>query len=99
MTPFANLGRRDSAARKSRFALGQSAWPSVRIKCIMEVFLFRCPNTGLMVQGWVADDPPASDDNTYESITCTACGRLHLINPKTRRVLGGSKDERSRPPE
>jgi hypothetical protein len=48
--------------------------------------VFRCPNTGLNVHGWVADDPTEAE--SYEGVTCTACARLHLINPKTGRLLG-----------
>jgi len=58
----------------------------------MGTFLFRCPNTGQNVQAWVADDPAEFDENTYETITCTACRQVHLINPKTSRVLGASED-------
>jgi hypothetical protein len=55
----------------------------------MNAFLYRCPSTGLNVQGWVADDPPAErDSETYEAVTCTACTRIHLVNPKTGRTLG-----------
>ena len=54
------------------------------------VLIYRCPNTARNVQGFVADDP--SDDDTYEGIICTACGRLHLVNPKTAKVLGSDDD-------
>jgi hypothetical protein len=50
--------------------------------------IFRCPNTGLNVQAWITDDPTKADDDTFEQATCTACTRLHLINPKTGEVLG-----------
>ena len=59
----------------------------------MATFLFRCPNTGLKVQGWVADDPSEGDDNTYESMSCAACAQLHLVNPKTGKVLGGGDED------
>jgi hypothetical protein len=52
----------------------------------MAVFIFRCPSTGLNVQGFIADDP--GDDAAYELVTCTACTRIHLVNPKTGKVLG-----------
>jgi len=52
-------------------------------------FLYRCPNTGLNVQGWVADDP--TEGETYQPIPCTICTRLHLVNPKTGRVLGADE--------
>jgi hypothetical protein len=57
----------------------------------MPTFVYRCPNTGLNVQGWVADDPTERDD--YETIVCTACRRAHLVNPKTGRVIGGDDDK------
>lgn len=47
----------------------------------MVPFTYRCPRTGLQVQGWVADD--LIDGETYESVTCTACGRAHLVNSKS----------------
>jgi hypothetical protein len=55
----------------------------------MHAFLFRCPSTGLNVQGFVADDPKPDDDaETYETVTCQACTRIHLVNPKTGDVAG-----------
>jgi hypothetical protein len=54
----------------------------------MPPFIYRCPNTGLNVQGFVADDPTEGEAETYQSITCTICTRLHLVNPKTGKVLG-----------
>ena len=60
---------------------------------VMPAFLFRCPNTGYRVQGFVAED--VSDNaapEDYEAITCIACQQVHLVNPKTGRVLG-SEDE------
>ena len=61
----------------------------------MATFLFRCPNTGLRVQGWAADDAPpphndgaSRDDDRYEAITCLACQGVHLVNPSTGKVVG-----------
>jgi hypothetical protein len=55
----------------------------------MAPFLFRCPTTGQLVQGWLADDPSADDgDGVYETMTCLACNRTHLVNRTTRKVLG-----------
>ena len=51
----------------------------------MAAFLYRCPNTGLNVQGWVADDPTA--DDSFRAVICTACTRAHLVNPKTGKVI------------
>ena len=44
------------------------------------------------MQGFVADDPTAGDNDNFEGIICTACGRLHLVNPKTAKVLGSDDD-------
>ena len=51
-------------------------------------FLYRCPNTGFRVQGWVEDDD-SEDGERYEGVICHACGRLHLVNPKTGETPGG----------
>ena len=55
----------------------------------MPAFIYRCPATGLNVQGWIADDPSFENgDATYEVVICTACTRAHLVNPKTGKTLG-----------
>jgi hypothetical protein len=54
----------------------------------MPPFLYCCPNTGLNVQGWVADDPSEGEAEIYEAVICTVCTRVHLVNPKTGKVLG-----------
>jgi len=59
---------------------------------LMASFIFRCPNTGLNVQGWVADDPTEPGKEIYETITCTACTRLHAVRPATGNVLGADDD-------
>ena len=51
--------------------------------------MYHCPRTGLMVQGWIADEPMTGE--TYEPVTCTACDRVHLINPKTGKILESTK--------
>ena len=53
----------------------------------MAASLFTCPSTNLMVQHWLDDDEDAPETE-YEAITCKACGRLHLINRKSGRLLG-----------
>jgi len=62
-----------------------------RLSAWMAAFLFRCPNTGLNVQGWSADEISADEADTYESVTCIACQQAHLVNPATGKVL--SSDE------
>jgi DNA-directed RNA polymerase subunit RPC12/RpoP len=52
-------------------------------------FMYRCPKTGQEVHGRVAHE--LFDGETYEVVTCTACGGTHLINPKTGRLLEQAK--------
>jgi hypothetical protein len=54
----------------------------------MATLVFVCPNTGVRVQGWFADDGSAISEGTYESVTCVACSRVHLVNRLTGRTLG-----------
>jgi hypothetical protein len=54
----------------------------------MPTLLFRCPATGMNVQTWFADDVPAINGETYESVTCTACRQVHLVNRATGKTLG-----------
>jgi hypothetical protein len=35
-----------------------------------------------------ADKVPAENTETYESVTCPVCTRVHLVNPSTGRTLG-----------
>ena len=58
----------------------------------MPTFLYRCPNTGLRVQGWIANDPTERGEDSFEAVTCLACGRVHLVNPQTGKVLGANDD-------
>jgi hypothetical protein len=58
----------------------------------MPTFLYLCPNMGLHVQGWVADDPATDQHDTYESVVCTACRQVHLVNPSTGKVLGDDEE-------
>ncbi|HEV3383433.1 MAG TPA: hypothetical protein VG097_01390 [Gemmata sp.] len=57
----------------------------------MASFIYRCPDTRLMVQGFIAEKLP--DGDLFEPVTCTACTRIHLVNPKTGKVLGADDDE------
>ncbi len=72
-------------------SLPARSWP---LECVafMAPFLYRCPNTGLNVQSWVADDPTERDKETYETVACAVCTRLHVVNPATGKVLGADDD-------
>jgi hypothetical protein len=54
----------------------------------MAAFIFRCPTTGLNVQGWFADEVTANEGDAYETVTCLACRMVHLVNRATGRTLG-----------
>jgi len=56
----------------------------------MSTFLYRCPNTGFRVQGYTSEQ--TSDDDAYEALTCGACGRVHLVNPVTGKVVGENEE-------
>ena len=52
-------------------------------------YIFRCPTTGLSVQGLADTDEPSEDGRTlYLPVDCLACGLVHLVNPKTGRLAG-----------
>jgi len=57
----------------------------------MATRVFLCPSTGDRVQGWFADN--GSDSETYEAVTCLACRQVHMVNPKTGKVLGALNEE------
>jgi hypothetical protein len=55
-------------------------------------FLFCCPATGKYVQALRPDEQPELDaGDSYVGVKCLACGRLHLVNPATGKVLGGDE--------
>ena len=52
----------------------------------MPPFLFRCPNTGYRVQGFIAEE--ATGEDAYHAVECVVCKRVHLVNPRTGEVAG-----------
>jgi hypothetical protein len=60
-----------------------------RLGNAMTAYLFRCPATGYSVQGLVANPVPEGD--IYQTVTCAACSRTHLVNPKTGKVAGAER--------
>jgi len=63
------------------------------LRCGMAAFIYRCPTTGLSVQGWVADNPSDNNDEIFEPVSCAVCARMHLVNPNTGKVLGAGQDD------
>jgi predicted nucleic acid-binding Zn ribbon protein len=66
-------------------AAARSHWP-------MPTYLYKCPVTGRNVQGFVAEDVSALDEDTHEAVSCLACRQLHFVNPATGAVLGTRED-------
>jgi hypothetical protein len=44
------------------------------------------------VQGWSADDASEGEGETYETVTCIACGQIHLVEQATGKVLGADEE-------
>src|SRR5271169_3877502 len=65
---------------------------------MMVLFLYRCPNTGLRVQGYVEDADTNVNETReiYRGEDCPACKGLHYVNLKTGKVLGVVTPEGSR---
>ena len=74
-------------------------WPSrplVRLICInlrpagrrhivrVRHFIFRCPVTGLNVQGSLVT---SETEAHYVAHTCLACGGTHLVNPLSGKLM------------
>ena len=57
----------------------------------MHAFLFTCPATSQWVQAWTAAEQPLPD---FESVKCTACGRMHLVSPDTSKVAGAETERK-----
>ena len=53
---------------------------------------FRCPITGFHVHAWIEGEDSEAN-HTYKSVTCAACQRVHLVNLKSGRVVGGDGEE------
>ena len=40
----------------------------------------------------MADNGSVNGDETYEGVSCLACGQVHMVNPKTGKVLGADEE-------
>jgi hypothetical protein len=54
---------------------------------MMAPFIYRCPRTGLRVRDFGPLPGHLTDGEIYEPMTCTACGRIHLVNLNSGKVL------------
>lgn len=61
----------------------------------MPPFLFRCPLTSFLVQGFSAEIEGSDDRRRrYEAIDCLACGSMHLVNPATGKLMSEEAGDR-----
>jgi hypothetical protein len=56
----------------------------------MVAIRYRCPTTGKRIQIELEDDPDPESEPGHEAVPCLACGDIHLIDPKTGKVLSES---------
>jgi hypothetical protein len=50
--------------------------------------LFRCPRLGTQVQHWLPKISASDEPDSYASVVCLACTRLHFIHKETGKLLG-----------
>jgi hypothetical protein len=55
----------------------------------------KCPSTGYRVQGFVAQEDEPADPGEFVPVNCPVCAQVHLVDPKTRKVLGADESEAS----
>ena len=60
----------------------------------MHTFVFRCPLTGYNVQGRVDTMTEDLPERSYMATDCVACRSMHLINPRTGKLMS---EETERP--
>jgi hypothetical protein len=53
--------------------------------------IFRCARTGMNVQIEMPEKAPTDHADSYESVTCPACTRIHLVNKTTGKMLGDNE--------
>jgi hypothetical protein len=58
----------------------------------MANLVFICPQTGMNVQLWLADEAGPGPRCTYEIVICNACSRIHFIDPSTGKLFGAQKE-------
>lgn len=56
----------------------------------MPALRYRCPATSDTVEVWTEfeDDPADGADSFFDTVVCSLCGRVHLVDLKTGRVVG-----------
>ncbi|WP_428661418.1 hypothetical protein [Reyranella sp.] len=60
---------------------------------MMKPILICCPTTGINVQAAVPGEPAVDGVRRYDAIDCAACGRIHLVNAATGKLLAEEDKE------
>ena len=59
----------------------------------MAKLIFRCTRTGMHVQIEMPEMAPTDHADSYESVSCPACTRIHLVSKTTGRMLGDNEKQ------
>jgi hypothetical protein len=61
----------------------------------MPLLLYTCPTVGKSVEVWyeTGEDPAEVADALLETVVCSACGQVHLVEPRTGRVVGNDGEK------
>jgi hypothetical protein len=51
-----------------------------------KTFLYRCPTTGLLVQGFLKEQDLPLNARQDVAVTCLACRQVHFVKPETGPV-------------
>ena len=89
LVAHASASGRAVLAEPHNAAKVSTACPSSLGYSRMPLFMYRCPNSGYRVQGFVPEDT-SEDDHVYEPVTCPVCHQIHHVNPHTGVVLGAA---------
>jgi hypothetical protein len=57
------------------------------LQTMAQPIVFRCPQTGMNVQHWLADAPEGAKDS-HSAAICPACAKTHFIHNTTGKLLG-----------
>jgi hypothetical protein len=81
----------DTARRARQLERDQCEEPLLQQNRCMGKLIYRCTRTGMNVQVEMPEPAPTDPPDSYESVTCPACSRIHLINKTTGRLLSDNE--------
>jgi hypothetical protein len=80
-----------------QYAASVSATYAAAQCCPLDMpFTYRCPDKGRLLQ---SRGSTMTSDGVYEVAACALCGRLHLINLATGKVVGEAEEQLPTVPE